>query len=70
MIYNIWLLLQPQLPKVLDEDEMDEEEEEPVDEENYSTTLIDYVTVNLASKEVVEKLKEQNPPQKPKKQEL
>jgi len=49
---------------------MDEEEEEPVDEENYSTTLIDYVTVNLASKEVVEKLKEQNPPQKPKKQEL
>merc|ERR1712226_842235 len=58
----------PQLPKVLDEDEMDEEEEEePQDEENYSTTLIDYVTVNLASKEVVEKLKEQNPPQKPKK---
>ena len=49
---------------------MDEEEEEPVDEENYSTTLIDYVTVNLATKEVVEKLKEQNSPQKPKKQEL
>ena len=70
MVYNIWLFFQPQLPKVLDEDEMDEEEEEPVDEENYSTTLIDYVTVNLASKEVVEKLKEQNPPQKPKKQEL
>merc|ERR1712226_1218714 len=45
----------PQLPKVLDEDEM-------VDEENYSTTLIDYVTVNLASKEEVQKLKEQNPP--------
>ena len=67
---TVWLIFQPQLPKVLDEEEMDEEEEEPVDEENYSTTLIDYVTVNLASTKEVEKLKEQNPSQKPKKQEL
>merc|ERR1712038_1681859 len=48
------------LPKVLDEDEMDEEEE-PIDDENYSTTLIDYVTVNLVSMQEIEKLKKQNP---------
>ena len=52
--------LQTPLPKVLDEDEMDEEEE-PIDEENYSTTLIDYVTVNLVSMQEIEKLKKQNP---------
>jgi len=48
------------LPKVLDEDEMDEEEE-PLDEENYSTTLIDYVTINFASQQEIEKIKKQNP---------
>ena len=52
--------LQPALPKVLDEEEMDEEEE-PIDEENYSTTLIDYVSVNLASMQEIEKIKKQNP---------
>jgi len=48
------------LPKVLDEDEMDEEEE-PIDEENYSTTLIDYVTINFASQQEIEKIKKSNP---------
>lgn len=48
------------LPKVLDEDEMDEEEE-PLDEENYSTTLIDYVTINFVSSQEIEKIKKENP---------
>jgi len=50
----------PALPKVLDEEEMDEEEE-PIDEANYSTTLIDYVSVNLVSMQEIEKIKKQNP---------
>ena len=54
------LNLQKPLPKVLDEDEMDEEEE-PIDEENYSTTLIDYVTINLVSKQEIEKFKKESP---------
>ena len=54
------IILQKPLPKVLDEDEMDEEEE-PLDEENYSTTLIDYVTINFASQQEIEKIKKQNP---------
>lgn len=53
-------ILQKPLPKVLDEDEMDEEEE-PIDEENYSTTLIDYVTINFASQQEIEKIKKSNP---------
>jgi len=39
----------------------DEDDEEPDEGENYSTTLIDYVTVNLASMQEIKKLKEQNP---------
>ena len=38
-----------------------DEEEEPIDEENYSTTLVDYVTVNLVSLQEIEKIKKQNP---------
>ena len=60
--YNLhfFIFAKKPLPKVLDEDEMDEEEE-PLDEENYSTTLIDYVTVNFVSSQEIEKLKKQNP---------
>lgn len=50
---------QTPLPKVLDEEE--EEEEEPVEGENYSTTLIDYVTINLTSMQEIEKQRKQNP---------
>ena len=39
----------------------DEDDEDPDEGENYSTTLIDYVTVNLASMQEIKKLKEQNP---------
>ena len=39
----------------------DEDDEEPDEGENYSTALIDYVTVNLASMQEIKKLKEQNP---------
>ena len=38
-----------------------DEEEEPIDEENYSTTLIDYVTINFASQQEIEKIKKSNP---------
>lgn len=60
--YNLEFLIfsQKPLPKVLDEDEMDEEEE-PLDEENYSTTLIDYVTINFVSSQEIEKIKKENP---------
>ena len=39
----------------------DEDDEEPDEGENHSTTLIDYVTVNLTSMQEIKKLREQNP---------
>ena len=49
------LSLKPALPKVLDDD--DEEEEEPEEGKNYSTSLIDYVTIYLTSMQEIEKLR-------------